>query len=110
MSAGTAAPTGEPSVGNVLLFVVSGLAFAAPMLVCWVMARRRVPGRRSSWGVAILLTLATVAASATFAVSLVHQFGTLPLALVLLLVRPASTRQSDPATAVWPPTHRAALG
>lgn len=91
VAAGTASPTGEPSVGNVVLFALSGLAFVAPALMSWVMARRRVPGRRSSLLVAGLLTLVTAVAAATVAVSMVYQFGTLPLALALLLVRPGAS-------------------
>ncbi len=98
---GSGSPIDEPSVGNVLLFAVAGLAFVAPMLVAWVLARRSVPGRRSSLAVAVVLTLVTAAAAATFAISLVYQFGTLPLAATLLLARPRtsgdSVRQAEPS-------------
>jgi hypothetical protein len=100
--AGTGSPGDEPSVGNVLMFAIAGLAFVVPMVLAWVLARRRVPGRRSSLAVAVLLTLVTAAAVATYAISLVYQFGTLPMALVLLLAR--TTPSASVARQLNPPS------
>lgn len=90
-------PGDEPAIGNGALFSVAALAFLAPMLCSWVLARRRVPGRRSSLVVAVLATLATVAGGLTLAPSVVYQFGVLAMALSLLLGGRKNPTGPDPA-------------
>src|SRR5918993_1394708 len=84
---GGPAPAPEPAVGSWPVFAVAAVGFAMPAVVAWVLARERVPGRRSSLVAAVFLTLGTVAAAATLAPSVVYQFGLLPFALVLVLAR-----------------------
>lgn len=82
---GTRSPLDEPALGHPLVFAVSALAFIAPVFIAWELARRRLPGRRSSLIVAAVATLATVAGIATLAPSMIYQFGVLPLAAALIL-------------------------
>lgn len=79
-------PGDEPAIGNAALFCVAALAFLAPMLCSWVLAQRRVPGRRTSLALAVLATLATGAGASILAPSVIYQFAVLPLALALLVV------------------------
>ncbi len=106
-AAGTAPPGGEPSVGNVAVFAVAGLAFVAPLLVAWVLASRRVPGRWSSLAIAGLVTLVTAVAAATIAVSMVYQFGTLAMGAALLSARrPGPEAVAAPDRPATPTTSR----
>ena len=82
---GARSPGDEPAIGSWAVFAVAALGFLTPMLCSWVLAQHRLPGRRSSLIVAGLLTLATIAGVATFAPSVVYQFGLLPLGLTLAL-------------------------
>lgn len=89
---GAGSPGDEPAIGSWVVFALAALGFLAPMLCSWVLARHRVPGRRSSLIVAGLLTLVTLAAVATLAPSVVYQFGLLPLGLTLALAHRRRTR------------------
>jgi cytochrome bd-type quinol oxidase subunit 2 len=95
VAAGTRAPSSEPAVGSWPVFAIAAIGFAMPMLCAWVLARRRLPGRRSSLVAAVVLTLGTLAAAGTLAPSLVYQFGLLPLSLCLVLAH----RRHAPAVA-----------
>src|SRR5918995_1240037 len=86
-ASGLTGPESEPAVGSWPVFAAAAVGFAMPAVVAWVLARERVPGRRSSLLAAVFLTLGTVAAAATLAPSVVYQFGLLPFALVLVLAR-----------------------
>ena len=83
VAAGHRAPGDEPAIGSLPLFLVAWLAFLAPMLCSWVLARRRLPSRRASMVVGVIATLATAAAAATLAPSVVYQFAKLTMAVVL---------------------------
>lgn len=85
VAAGTASPGDEPAIGSWPLYVLAGLAFLAPVLISWILARRRLPGRIRSLLVAALATLMAVAMVATLAPSFVYQFAVPVLGVVLLL-------------------------
>ena len=85
VAAGQRSPGDEPAVGSVPLFLAAWLAFVAPMLCSWVLARRRLPSRRGSIVGSVVATLATLAATATMAPSVVYQFAVLTMAVVILL-------------------------
>ena len=87
VAAGTEAASGEPAIGYWGLFAVAALGFVAPVLCAWALAGRRLPSRRASVVVAVLVTLCTMAGLATLAPSVVYQFGALALGLPLLLTR-----------------------
>lgn len=89
VAAGSAAASGEPAVGHWGLLAVAALGFMAPVLCAWVLAGRRLPSRRASTGVAVLVTLCTLVAMATLAPSIVYQFGVLALGLPLVFSRRA---------------------
>jgi hypothetical protein len=98
ITGGDRSPGDEPAIGNEALFYVAALTFLAPMLCGWVLARRRVPGRRSSLVVAVVATLATVAGVSILAPSVIYQFAVLPMAVGLLLAsRKQGTIGPDPA-------------
>lgn len=87
VAAGTEAASGEPAIGHWGLFAVAALGFVAPVLCAWALAGRRLPSRRASVVVAVLVTLCTLAGLATLAPSVVYQFGALALGLPLLRSR-----------------------
>jgi len=92
VASGTGSPRDEPAIGNWIVFAIAALGFIAPMLCSWVIAHRRVPGRRSSMIVAGLVTLVTLAGVATLAPAVVYQFGLLPLGLTFVLADRRRTR------------------
>jgi hypothetical protein len=92
VAAGVRSAGDEPAIGSWALFAVAALGFLAPMLCSWVLAQRRIPGRRSSRIIAGLVTLVTIAGAATLAPSVVYQFGLLPLGLTLVLADGRTTR------------------
>ena len=85
VAAGTATPASEPAVGSWLVFALAAVGFLVPMVCSWVLARRRLPGRRSSLAAAAVATLASLAALGAMAPSMIYQFGLLPLGLTLVL-------------------------
>lgn len=95
VAAGTEAATGEPAIGQWGLFAVAALGFVAPVLCAWALAGRRLPSRRASMVVAVLVTLSTLAGLATLAPSMVYQFGALALGLQLVLSRRAGTEAAS---------------
>ena len=85
----------EAAIASWPLFVVSLAAIVAPMLCSWVLAGRRVPGRKSSLAVAGLATVATAAGLAILAPLMVYQFATLVMAVALLLARPQASGRNE---------------
>jgi len=96
--AGERSPGDEPAIGNAGLFFVAALAFLAPMLCSWALARRRVPGRRTSLALAVVATLSTGAGASILAPSVIYQFAVLPMAVALLLAsRTRGAMEPDPS-------------
>lgn len=92
VATGAGSPRDEPAIGSWIVFAIAALGFLTPMLCSWVLARRRVPGHRSSLTAAGLVTLATIVGVATVAPSVVYQFGLLPLGLTLVLADRRTSR------------------
>lgn len=92
VAAGRRAPAEEPAVGSLPLFLLAWLAFLAPVLCSWILARRGIPSRRASMVVGAVATLATAAAVATMAPSVVYQFAVLTMAVTLVLANRTGDR------------------
>lgn len=89
VAAGSATASGEPAIGHWGLFALAALGFAAPVLCGWALARRRLPSRRASTVVAVLVALSTLVAMLSLAPSVVYQFGVFGLGLPLVFSRRA---------------------
>jgi len=101
VAAGTAEASGEPAIGHWGLFTIAALGFVAPVLCAWALAGRRLPSRRASAMVAVLVTLCTLVALLTLAPSMIYQFGALALGLPLVASHRAAAkvRPGSPARA-----------